>query len=79
MLKLAITFVTSPRQQRSHFWYVMQTTSLPCTSVIVRQIIILIMMSLRLCIIRIQWNLRMKDTWGPEQVSFIQRCPLFGG
>ena len=27
----------------------------------------------------IQWNLRIKDTWGPEQVSFIQRCPLFGG
>ena len=27
----------------------------------------------------VQWNLRIKDTWGPEQVSFIQRCPLFGG
>ena len=27
----------------------------------------------------IRWNLRIKDTWGPEQVSFIQRCPLFGG
>ena len=27
----------------------------------------------------IQWNLRIKDTWGPEQVSFIQRCLLFGG
>ena len=27
----------------------------------------------------IQWNLRIKDTWGPEQVSFIQRCPLLGG
>ena len=27
----------------------------------------------------IQWNLRIKDTWGPEQVSIIQRCPLFGG
>ena len=29
--------------------------------------------------IYIQWNLRIKDTWGPEQVSFIRRCPLFGG
>ena len=26
----------------------------------------------------IQWNLRIKDTWGPEQVSFTQRFPLFG-
>ena len=29
--------------------------------------------------VHVQWNLRIKDTWGPEQVSFIQRCPLFGG
>ena len=28
--------------------------------------------------IHVQWNLRIKDTWGPEQVSFIQRWPLFG-
>ena len=27
----------------------------------------------------LQWNLRIKDTWGPEQMSFTQRCPLFGG
>ena len=26
----------------------------------------------------IQWNLRIKDTWGLEQVSFIRRCPSFG-
>ena len=30
-------------------------------------------------VVPVQWNLRIKDTWGPEQVSFIQRCPLFGG
>ena len=35
--------------------------------------------TLRLNWHRVQWNLRIKDTWGPEQVSFIQRCPLFGG
>ena len=34
--------------------------------------------SLKLSWLYIQWNLRIKDTWGPEQVSFIRRCPLFG-
>ena len=26
--------------------------------------------------IHVQWNLRIKDTWGPEQVSFIQRLEM---
>ena len=26
--------------------------------------------------IHVQWNLRIKDTWGPEQVSFIRRLEM---